>query len=170
MINSNLGLVLHRLTAIHPWRTDRQTDWRTNDNHGKSSTVTYVRSANNTGRSCESAKQTTWCIYQPTSTERRLTTTVAESHGCLDTSPPKTHLCFCACVLVAMEPCKNRISRELIVLRFCQTQLVCISIFVLWPLHFDTRVRIIKTRLNDDDEEDEQQEIWVNVQETRESL
>jgi len=25
MINTNLGLILHRLATVHPWRTDRQT-------------------------------------------------------------------------------------------------------------------------------------------------
>jgi len=37
VINSNLGFISHRLTTIHPWRTDRQTD---DENHDNSSTAT----------------------------------------------------------------------------------------------------------------------------------
>jgi len=40
MVNSNLGPILHRLPTVHPWRTDRQTDRRTDDNHDNSSTAT----------------------------------------------------------------------------------------------------------------------------------
>jgi len=48
MINSNLGPILHRLaTTIHPWRTDKRRDRRTDDNHDNSLTVTKVRSAKN---------------------------------------------------------------------------------------------------------------------------
>jgi len=42
MINSNLGLILHRLATVHPWQTDRWTAI-----HANSSTFTKVRSAKN---------------------------------------------------------------------------------------------------------------------------
>jgi len=29
VISTNLGPISHRLTTIHPWQTDRQTDWQT---------------------------------------------------------------------------------------------------------------------------------------------
>jgi len=29
VINSNLGLILHRLATVHPWQTKGQTDRRT---------------------------------------------------------------------------------------------------------------------------------------------
>jgi len=40
MINSNLSPISHRLATIHPGRTGRQTDGRTDDNQDNSSNVT----------------------------------------------------------------------------------------------------------------------------------